>query len=108
MFRFGKSGLSALGVSAVLALTGCTSMGGGAQPAAAAPTTQAVRCSKCQVTYIQVPTNDAKGRFYGYKTRESMECPDCKTAVQTFFETGKLEHSCKYCNGTMEVCEGHM
>jgi hypothetical protein len=103
-------GMMGFGMSTVLALAGCASTGNGkAETAAAAalPSTQAVACSKCEVTYVKVPTNDAKGRFIGYSTRKNMECPDCKTAVQTFFETGKLEHSCAHCQGTMEVCESH-
>jgi hypothetical protein len=52
-------------------------------------------------------SNDGKGRFVGYTSRKVMECPDCKTAVQNFFETGKLEHACTHCQGTMEVCDSH-
>ena len=109
MFLTSKTGLMGFGVTAVLALAGCASTGdaGAKSAAAAVPSTQAVVCSKCQVTYVKVPSNDTKGRFYGYTTRKDMECPGCKTAVQTFFETGKLEHTCTHCNGTMEVCEGH-
>jgi hypothetical protein len=116
MFRMWKMGLVGLGMTAALALAGCASTGdAGAKPAsavapsaqAAAPSTQAVACSKCQVTYIQVPTNDSKGRFYGYSNRRDMECPDCKTAVETFFQTGTLKHQCTHCQGNMEVCEGH-
>ena len=110
MFRMWKTGLMGFGLTAALAVAGCASTGNSpAQPAAAGvPSTQAVACSKCQVTYVQVPTNDSKGRFRGYSTRKDMECPDCKTAVQTFFKTGKLEHSCTHCQGTMEVCESHV
>jgi len=109
MFRMWKTGLMGFGLTASLALVGCASPGNpAAQPAAAAaPSTQAVACSKCQVTYVQVPTSDAKGRFRGYSARKDMECPDCKTAVQTFFETGTLAHSCTHCQGTMEVCQSH-
>jgi hypothetical protein len=109
MFLTWKSGLTGLGLSAVLALTGCASTGdsGPKTTSAAVPSTQAVACSKCQVTYVKVPANDPKGRFYGYSTRKEMECPGCKTAAQAFFETGKLEHQCTHCSGTMEVCEGH-
>lgn len=109
MFRMWKTGLMGLGVAAALALAGCASNETpAAQPAVAGgPSTQAVSCSKCQITYVQVPTNDQKGRFRGYTTRKDMECPNCKTAVETFFDTGKLEHSCAHCQGTMEVCNSH-
>ena len=109
MLRTWKTGLMALGMAGALALAGRSSEGGAAtQPVrAGVPSTQGVTCSKCQVTYVQVPTNDGKGRFQGYTTRKDMECPDCKTAVENFFETGKLQHACTYCQGTMEVCESH-
>lgn len=108
MFRMWKTGLMGLGIAAASALAGCASNENpAAQPAVAGPSTQAVSCSKCQITYVQVPTNDAKGRFRGYTTRKDMECPNCKTAVETFFDTGKLEHSCAHCQGTMEVCNSH-
>ena len=75
MFRMWKTGLMGFGLTASLALVGCASPGNpAAQPAAAAaPSTQAVACSKCQVTYVQVPTSDAKGRFRGYSARKDME-----------------------------------
>ena len=101
-----RRALMGLGIGTVLTLTGCAATGG-TPTATKGPSTQAVACSKCEVTYVQVPTQDNKGRFVGYSKRPNMECPDCKTAVQTFFETGKLEHSCAHCSGTMEVCESH-
>src|SRR4051794_12911371 len=58
---------------------------------------KAVTCEKCQVTYAQVPDTAGKSRIVGYKTQKSMECPDCKTAAQNFFATGKLQHTCKTC-----------
>ena len=110
MFGMWKTGLTGIGMTAALVLAGCASTGGssGARPAAAGATsTQGVACSKCQVTYVQVPANNPKGRFVGYTSRKDMECPDCKTAVQNFFETGKLQHACTHCQGTMEVCDAH-
>ena len=89
-----------------LVLAGCAATGGTGTPAKG-PSTQAVACSKCEVTYVLVPTQDNKGRYVGYARRPNMECPDCKSAVRTFFETGKLEHSCAHCSGTMEVCDSH-
>jgi len=93
-----------MGVGALI-LAGCATTGGTAP--AAGPSTQAVSCSKCEVTYVKVPTQDNKGRFIGYTNRPDMECPDCKTAVQTFFATGELKHSCAHCQGTMQVCDSH-
>jgi hypothetical protein len=109
MLRALNIGLKGLALGVAVALAGCVS--GNANPAPTAGAVpaagKAVACSKCQITYVQAPTNDAKGRFYGYTTRKDMECPGCKTAVQNFFETGKLEHTCTHCQGTMEVCEAH-
>lgn len=109
MLRTLKIGLMGLGMGAALLLGGCASGGnpGAANATTGAPSKQAVACSKCQVTYVQVPTNDGKGRAQASTTRKSMECADCKTAVQNFFETGKLQHACTHCQGTMEVCDSH-
>ena len=109
MFRTMTTGLMVLGASTALLLAGCASGGspGAAGRATAGPSTQAVACSKCKVTYVKVPTNDAKGRFVGYTNRQTMECPGCKTAVENFFQTGKLQHACTHCEGTMEVCNSH-
>jgi uncharacterized UBP type Zn finger protein len=66
-----------------------------------------VSCSTCQVTWVKVPITPGGGKDWkviGYTSRKSHECPDCRTAVQNFFATGKLEHTCKTCGDAMEVC----
>lgn len=68
---------------------------------------QAVRCDKCQITWVKVPTNDPKGRFIGYSDKKVMECPECHSAVANFFSTGKLQHSCNSCGGNLAICESH-
>lgn len=68
---------------------------------------KAVKCSKCEVTYVNVPTVSDKNRAIGYQTKGKMECPECKTAAENFFATGKLGHSCTHCGTTLETCEGH-
>jgi hypothetical protein len=78
----------------------------------AAATTQqadAVTCAKCQVTWVKQPitTGGGKERVIAYQTRKSMECPDCRTAVDNFFRTGRLEHSCKTCGDQLQACEAH-
>src|SRR5687767_10084630 len=103
-------------VSATLAvaglMSGCQSNNttNGASTAAA-PGTQAVTCSKCQITWVRYPITAGGGkdhRIIGYRTRKSMECPDCKSAVANFFTTGKFEHTCKICGpDAVEICEAH-
>jgi hypothetical protein len=37
-----------------------------------------------------------------------MTCPECRTAAENFFATGKLEHACKTCGpDALKVCEKH-
>ena len=103
--------LSLVGVSALAAtlLAGCASEAA-RHPTAAATTqsTQAVRCEKCQVTWTQAPNDVGKGRIVGYTSRKTMVCPDCRGAVENFFATGKLEHTCQTCGpDAMQLCEAH-
>ena len=77
-----------------------------------AATTQAadaVTCAKCQTTWVRQPitTGGGKERVIAYQTRKSMECPDCRTAVDNFFRTGQLAHSCKTCGEQLQICEAH-
>lgn len=68
---------------------------------------QAVTCDKCKVTWRKVPQTD-KGRVVGYRTSKSHECPDCRNAVDNFFATGKLQHTCATCGeNALEVCKTH-
>ena len=52
-------------------------------------------------------TGGGKERIVSYRTRKSMDCPDCRTAVDNLFRTGRLEHTCKTCGDALEVCEAH-
>ena len=36
-----------------------------------------------------------------------MVCPDCESAIVTFFKTGKLKHSCAHCGGNLTHCTYH-
>ena len=97
------AGLPAFGLAVLLA--GCAAEGGkSSQNAAPAP---AVACSKCEVTWVKVPTYGNKAAADAYTTQKSHVCPDCKGAVENFFANGKLEHTCKSCGDTMEACEVH-
>ena len=99
---------SVLGGVTLFAATGCESQNAG--PAGAKENLvagDAVSCSKCQVTWVKQPITAGGGkdwRVLGYTSRKSHECPDCRSAVNNFFATGKLEHTCKTCGDAMEVC----
>jgi len=106
---FGKvlmSGVLGVAMLSALALAGCQSAGAQGSTSNVA-STQAVMCPKCQITWVKVPVDNGKGRIVSYTTRKSMECPDCKSAVENFFSTGKLEHSCKTCGSDLQACEMH-
>jgi hypothetical protein len=106
MFRFSKLSLAALTVGAGLLVAGCAADNKPPQ-STLAPSTQGVTCTKCQVTWVKVPTDNGKGRIVGYTSRKEMVCPDCKDAVTNFFTTGKFQHTCKTCGDSMEICEAH-
>jgi protein-arginine kinase activator protein McsA len=91
-------------IAAAAFISGCQSSG---PKSNAAASTQAVACSQCKVTYVKVPDTGGKGRIMGYRTMKRMECPECRTAAENFFATGKLERTCKLCGDSMEMCEGH-
>jgi len=69
----------------------------------------AARCDKCNVTWVQEPNTAGgkQGAVTTYNWAKKDACPDCKNAVDTFFATGNLQHSCKACGGNMTACEGH-
>ena len=70
---------------------------------------QALTCDKCKVTWVKEPvtTGGGKERVVAYQSRKTMMCPDCRGAVDNFFRTGQLQHTCKTCGSAMEVCEAH-
>ena len=67
----------------------------------------AVQCDKCQITYVKTPAGSRDTPVMQYNWVKRDACPDCKDAVTSFFNTGKLEHTCKSCGGNMAACEGH-
>jgi hypothetical protein len=108
MLSLRKIGMWGLGMGMLVALAGCQSSGKGAAASAGTGEPKAVACTKCKITYVEVPTS-GQGKYpvHKYTTSQSMECPDCKEAVANFFTTGKLQHTCAHCGETMEVCTGH-
>ncbi|MGE5609433.1 MAG: hypothetical protein ACM359_09275 [Bacillota bacterium] len=86
-------------------LTGCAS--NTPPQSTLTPTTQGVTCTKCQVTWVKIPETNQKGRIVGYTWGKRDVCPDCMDAVQSFFNTGKFQHTCKTCGDALQICESH-
>ncbi len=95
------------GVFAIASLmTSCqTSSGSTAAP------TSALTCDKCKTVWVKTPQQvGVAGKNSSYtvlKSTKSMDCPDCESAVATFFKTGSLKHHCRHCDGTLAHCEAH-
>jgi hypothetical protein len=107
-----KMTLAALVMGVGLLAAGCESMGGSESAGgttAASADGQAIACEKCNVTWVKAPVTNDKGRIIAYKTKQSHECPDCRSAVSNFFATGKLTHTCASCGeNALEKCEAHV
>ena len=72
--------------------------------------TSAVTCNKCRTVWIEQPANHGVKPGVGYYPLRSvpmMTCPECESAVATFFRTGQLRHHCKACGGTLGHCADH-
>ena len=95
----------ALGTAGIL-LGGCH-QSGRAPATSEAASAQAITCAKCKVTYVRVPAHRGKSRAIGYRSAKRMDCPECRTAAENFFSTGKFQHRCKICGDSMEICEAH-
>jgi len=102
MFSVLKIGLLGLGLGAGMLLVGCKTA-----PATHAMAADAVQCDTCKTTWVKAPRTTGKGQIVGYSPVKKMACPDCRNAVQNFFETGKLAHTCKACGGNLTMCESH-
>lgn len=88
--------LLAVASASVLA-TGCAHAG--------PPKDGAVVCDKCKIVVVKIPSySGLKGQTYVYHDVKTMVCPDCKLALENFFTTGKLKHTCSRCGGKMTVC----
>lgn len=98
--------LLAVPLALAMLVVGCKTANKPAQ-AADSGVAPAVACNKCQVTWVKIPRVE-KGRAVAYTTHKSMVCPDCKSAAENFFATGKLAHTCKTCGPeAMEICAQH-
>ena|ERR1035437_3182805 len=97
-----KIGVVGLGLVGGVLLVGCQTA-----PATHAMASDAVQCDMCKVTWVKVPHHTGRSGIVGYSSFKQMECPDCRNMVMNFFETGKLEHTCKACGGNMTICQSH-
>jgi len=104
--RFGIGAIVSLGAAALLA--GCQSANTPPQ-SSLAPASQGVTCTKCQVTWVKTPVSSGgkQGAIQAYQWSKKDICPDCRNEVDNFFATGKLEHACKTCGNSMEICNTH-
>lgn len=77
---------------------------------ASADASSAVTCDKCKTVWVKRPEQvgpTGKSNFYVLKDTKTMACPDCESAVATFFKTGSLKHSCSHCGGALVHCTSH-
>jgi hypothetical protein len=63
-------------------------------------------CSKCQTVWVKQAHQVGKTAVI-YSREKQMVCPDCQSAVTTFIKTGKLQHTCTSCGGTLDHCTVH-
>jgi hypothetical protein len=90
--------LSAVGIMSLLTILPSQSF-------ATPPKDGAVMCDKCKFVIIKYPIHSGlRGQNIMYQDRKTMVCPDCVSAIENFFKTGKLKHTCTHCGGTMTVC----
>ncbi len=95
IFHFTKFAAMAL---AGLALAACQTT---------SPGKSAVACSKCKTVWVSSPStvNPGSKSYLVYRDAKTMACPECESAVETFFKTGSLKHHCGHCGDTLIHCE---
>jgi ribosomal protein S27E len=89
---------------------GITALLSACQTAPPAPPAKAVTCDKCKMVWVESFSNPGYAKHPGvYIPVKSkvMICPDCESAVVTFFKTGQLKHHCAHCGGTLTHCAYH-
>lgn len=81
-----------------LALTGCHTTAGESHH-------KAVACEKCKTVWVSTP-GAPRGSGYSFGSKR-MSCPDCVSAVENYFKTGNLKHTCASCGGALKHCAQH-
>ena len=89
-----------MGSAAILWIAGCQTDSAASTNAAE----KAVTCDKCKIVWVQRPNHTG---ITTYTSKKSMNCPDCKSAAENFFSTGKMVHTCSHCGGELEHCTVH-
>ena len=86
---------------AIALMTGCTTTGhkAGMSMGADEP---AVMCGKCQAVWVSRPHQINKVTVY--RKVKTMQCPDCNSAAENFFKTGKFDHTCTACGDSLMAC----
>lgn len=62
----------------------------------------AMMCDRCETTWVVRP--EGTGRLVRYTRQRAMVCPECQSAVETWWKTGVFKHSCSRCQGKL-TCE---
>ncbi len=65
----------------------------------------AIMCAKCKTTWVETENPDGDIEVHTYRSQEVTTCPDCTSAVDQFFKTGKLKHACNSCGDALEHCK---
>ena len=99
-----KIALAAAGLLVALPQGGCESVPALRPRHTVVASTQSATCSKCRINWVKVRRGR---RLSGYRLEQEMECPDCRSAVENLFASGKLKHTCKTCGGEVERCKEH-
>ncbi len=84
--------------AATALVSGCSTTGG----TSSKEEKPAVMCAKCETTWVRTPHTINKTTVYS--RHKQMVCPDCASAAENFFKTGKLEHTCKTCGDSLSAC----
>ena len=67
--------------------------------------TRALICVKCETVWVE--RVDLNEPYVTFRPEKTTVCPDCESAIATFFKTGRLEHTCGTCGGQIKHCEVH-
>ena len=84
-------------IAAGLMMTGC-------ETTKTASSHDAVGCEKCKTVWVR---GGGTGKSAGYSMTKRMVCPDCVSAVENYFKTGELKHTCATCGHALQHCTKH-